>query len=74
MLDKMKMPFNALVDGFLFALYIWMAFLVINNLPGLFGLSFTLTLPGALALAVNPFVMGPILALIKMIHDYVKGL
>ncbi len=73
MLDELKKVVNSFVGGFMMAVYIWAAFILLNAALGLFGLTVALALPEALAFVVKPFVMGPILGLIKVILDYFKN-
>jgi len=72
-MDQLKKVIESFVSGFMMAVYVWAAFILLNAALGLFGLTVALALPEALAFVVKPFVMGPILGLIKVLFDYFKG-
>ena len=72
-LDGMKSALKSIWEGFLFALCIWGAFVLINAFLGLCGLSIVLALPGIFAYFVNPFVVGPVIGIVKLLFLYIKG-
>jgi len=73
MLDGLKGAVDSFVKGFMLAVYVWLAVVVLNAVLGLLGLAVVLALPAAVAWMLNPFVLGPVLGVLKVVLDHLKS-